>query len=577
MKELSIEEKAKRYDESLERAKKLKETCDSTAVVGWCEYIFNELRESEDEKIRREIVRFIQMEVEDEILGNKWLAWLEKRNKENMIEALRMEYEKGKGDVLQEQRKEWTAEDLLNRNEIIDILQEYNRDDLITWFEKQGKSKFESCVQDGDNIVTNEDGTHFNVSQLERVSQKVTDTKEAAKKFLKTAGIMDKNGEQLAEEYMQGKSSKFHIGDTVKIHCCERPKYIQDIYNNKVGNIDCIWDLNENPWGNIGVILENGFNNLFFESELEIVAKTEKIMDGNDTDEKIVEVVKDTSVIDMVEPKFKAGDWVVDSQGLTHQIERVVENVTTHTFGYDIVGGGYFNDDNEGVHLWTIQDAKDGDVLVTVNGKRPFIYKGCLDPNHPDSPVAYYGIDTEGYFCSGGGHFDHWWTDSKVQPATKEQRDLLFSKMKEYGFEWDTDKKESRKIEQSKLTAFEEEVKDMINDYRDAIDSNNATIEEVKERAAYLLSLIPQKSVWSEEDDKMLIDAIGAVGAADYYTYDDKQEIENWLKSLKERLHPQWKPSEEQIQALEYQVHSTYKGSWQYKASKELLEQIKKL
>ena len=50
-----------------------------------------------------------------------------------------------------------------------------------------------------------------------------------------------------------------------------------------------------------------------------------------------------------------------------------------------------------------------------------------------------------------------------------------------------------------------------------------------------------------------------------------------WLKSLKDKLHPRWKPSEEQIQALEYQVNSTYKGSWQYKASKELLEQLKKL
>lgn len=41
--------------------------------------IFPELAESEDERIRKEIVRFIQMEVEDEIVGNKWLAWLGKK------------------------------------------------------------------------------------------------------------------------------------------------------------------------------------------------------------------------------------------------------------------------------------------------------------------------------------------------------------------------------------------------------------------------------------------------------------------------------------------------------------------
>ena len=49
---MTQEEKIKRYDEALERAKKLQETCDSQAVVGWCEYLFPELKESEDERIR---------------------------------------------------------------------------------------------------------------------------------------------------------------------------------------------------------------------------------------------------------------------------------------------------------------------------------------------------------------------------------------------------------------------------------------------------------------------------------------------------------------------------------------------
>ena len=57
-----------------------------------------------------------------------------------------------------------------------------------------------------------------------------------------------------------------------------------------------------------------------------------------------------------------------------------------------------------------------------------------------------------------------------------------------------------------------------------------------------------QKQEWSEEDEEILNDAIGAVWAADYYTYDDKQEIENWLKSLKDRY--TWKPSDEQMQVL---------------------------
>ena len=80
MKELSIEEKAKAYDEAIKRARQFSEHPlqeDSDSIV---EYIFPELKESEDEKVRKEIVRFIQMEVEDEIVGNKWLAWLEKQS-----------------------------------------------------------------------------------------------------------------------------------------------------------------------------------------------------------------------------------------------------------------------------------------------------------------------------------------------------------------------------------------------------------------------------------------------------------------------------------------------------------------
>ena len=62
----------------------------------------------------------------------------------------------------------------LMTDEAIDILVKCSvyYEDVEAWIEKQDKSKFEQCLQDGDKIVTNEDGTHFNVSQLERVAKK---------------------------------------------------------------------------------------------------------------------------------------------------------------------------------------------------------------------------------------------------------------------------------------------------------------------------------------------------------------------------------------------------------------------
>ena len=42
--------------------------------------------ESEDEKIRKDIIKFVQMEVEDEIIGNKWIAWLKKQGEQKTDE-----------------------------------------------------------------------------------------------------------------------------------------------------------------------------------------------------------------------------------------------------------------------------------------------------------------------------------------------------------------------------------------------------------------------------------------------------------------------------------------------------------
>ena len=63
MKELSIEEKAKRYDEALNRAKKELDTCGSQDCDAARQIfrLFPELKESEDEKIKNEIIKFLEL------------------------------------------------------------------------------------------------------------------------------------------------------------------------------------------------------------------------------------------------------------------------------------------------------------------------------------------------------------------------------------------------------------------------------------------------------------------------------------------------------------------------------------
>lgn len=146
-----------------------------------------------------------------------------------------------------------------------------------------------------------------------------------------------------------------------------------------------------------------------------------------------------------VKSKFNQGDWVIDKQGIVHQIANVI--MTCHTYGYDIVGGGYFNDESEGVRLWTIDDAKDGDVLVCDSNKhsqeigivKEYIKKQKIYNSYFDT---YCFVDWDGNLI-----VSEYMGCRDIHPATKEQRDTLFAKMKDAGYEWDAEKKELKRIE----------------------------------------------------------------------------------------------------------------------------------
>lgn len=73
-----------------------------------------------------------------------------------------------------------------------------------------------------------------------------------------------------------------------------------------------------------------------------------------------------TKPVDEVAPKFKVGDWVIRSaEGFKHNTYLVTE-VKDYYICKDLKGRRVtftFNDVHKNFKLWTIQDAKDGDVL----------------------------------------------------------------------------------------------------------------------------------------------------------------------------------------------------------------------
>ena len=84
MKELTIQEKARRYDEAIERAKGVIEQNPLMEYLKkGIEYIFPELKESEDEEIRKFLIQMAQNgHGGDRDWWNKCVAWLEKQGEQ---------------------------------------------------------------------------------------------------------------------------------------------------------------------------------------------------------------------------------------------------------------------------------------------------------------------------------------------------------------------------------------------------------------------------------------------------------------------------------------------------------------
>ena len=146
-----------------------------------------------------------------------------------------------------------------------------------------------------------------------------------------------------------------------------------------------------------------------------------------------------------VEPKFKVGDWIV-LDGFPLLIGDICSNK------YKLIGSDHRNFDIELIdkvaHLWTMADAKDGDVLVCESGWT-CIFKTLVNE---ETFGSYCFMDSTGWFCELGSECHTLKEEfvkaynGKIHPATKEQRELLFQKMKEKGYKWDYDNKKPIKL-----------------------------------------------------------------------------------------------------------------------------------
>ena len=221
---------------------------------------------------------------------------------------------------------------------------------------------------------------------------------------------------------------------------------------------------------------------------------------------------------DKVEPKFHEGQWITNGDYTWKIVEvKPLDYILQSQDGH-IVDDTISHVDAQ-FHSFTIQDAKDGDVLARNNDILSICIFSHFDGinNKFSSFLCHCGLEDEGLGqkLSINGYHD----DSKnYVPATKEQRDLLFQKMKEAGYEWDVEKKELKKIGQN------------------SIEPDDLIEESYQQQADDLIDMVTEKPAWSEEDEKIIKRIDSLLYSKCKIHESEYEEIHNWLKSLKDRV-----------------------------------------
>lgn len=237
-------------------------------------------------------------------------------------------------------------------------------------------------------------------------------------------------------------------------------------------------------------------------------------------------------------PKFKVGDFIVND----YCMGRVAE-ITNDAYLLDTGQGIPFSCEHN-AHLWSISDAKDGDVLYSPCCKLLWIYK--------DEKTCYVGSNLN--YNSGSIVINKSvCIPTDVIPATKEQRELLFQKIKEAGYEWNPATKLSHKevtMKSDKDSKLSEEDEDVIYALETILDIlidpeacigldevqgvKNETMKSWLKSIKDRIQPKPKQVGWSEEDEENLhlvleCFTVGQLGVA--YC-----KVSDWLDSIKQRL-----------------------------------------
>lgn len=376
---MTEKEKAKAYDEAIERAKKLHGN-------GITEEIFPELKEREDDRIRKWIIDDIRYNMNNEPLNNseykkkaeQAIAWLEKQSKKSSWKPSKEEMDA-----------------LYSLSYITNEYDEY-KEDVITHLYQDLKREFfnDSSYENMFSLDNKEDDVRrrSTIQVLEYARSLDAYNQYGKADIDKNISWLEKQGEQkpTLPKWKYKKDNTPLLRDSIIL--------------NKYGGVA------KSP---SGAIVSDAW--VLDYDELAKLPKEEKI-----------------------EPKFKVGDWIITPKNKVLQITSI--RGTSYRFNNESHYWEICYCDEQ-CHLWNIEDAKDGDVLAC--NEEILLFKS-YSAQERIYLYCWYNGQTNNFYSKEAIDI-LLTTTNKVCPATKEQRNALMKAIKDAGYEWDAEKKELKK------------------------------------------------------------------------------------------------------------------------------------
>ena len=481
---MTQEEKAKAYDIALARAREIHHNEDDK--VKDMEFLFPELKESEDERVRKVLIELVKCNERsgytllNNVTTDSMLAWLEKQGEKKPKFVAKKEVTgtlKEMLDNIDPVELEETRNEMMESISTDKVEPKFHKDDWIT--NGQLTCKVLSVTSKSYELhLYNDDYRHFE-----------TDVQSVDKHYHLWSIEDAKDGDVLAGSkgdviLMFRGIGNTEWDDVIDYHCyydCYREcfavqedvEYWGDIKNNqlkpatkeqrdllfeKMDNTGYMWDGDKKE---LKLLITNGGDfepcdkkqdkhKVWTDNDYDEIKSIEYLLhelDNHNFDDWFNYILNNDECKPIVVKKFSEGDWIVKKGHVYGGVPVKIKEIGNYLYLCERQDGVIIelnkNDVLKEYKHWDITDAVNGNVLVYNKTKSPFIYDGKIKNYNTGNPKdifigAHCGIYGKGEFIIN--HVEYW-IDNNVQPALKDQRDLLFSKMEEAGYEWDYWKK----------------------------------------------------------------------------------------------------------------------------------------